>query len=73
MSGITVWIAYNTDDECFASHEGAEEALDGLVESSGHGEGVRVIELRLTLPSVKPLAVEAVIPERDEPVTIRIA
>jgi hypothetical protein len=72
MSKCTVWIAYNTDDECFASHEGPQEAIDGLMDTFGHAEGARVVELKLTLPSVKPLAVQAVVPDREGPVSITI-
>ncbi len=64
MTKCTIWIAYNSEDECFASHEGAQEAIEGLLETFSHGEGARVIEMKLTLPSVKPLAVQADIPDR---------
>lgn len=55
----TVWVACNSANDCCASHEGAEEAMDGLVQSFGYGEGARVVELKLTLPSAKPVTVEA--------------
>jgi hypothetical protein len=42
MTECTVWIAYNTADECYASHEGVQDAVDGLFETFGHGEGMRV-------------------------------
>lgn len=72
MAKCTVWIAYNTEDECYASHEGAQEAIEGLLEAFGHGDGTRVVEMKLTLPSVKPLAVQATVPDRDGPVSITI-
>ncbi len=72
MAKCTVWIAYNTEDNCFASHESAQEALDGLQEYFDRGEGIRVVEMQLTLPSVKPLAVQATVPDRDGPVSIKI-
>lgn len=72
MAKCTIWIAYNTDDDCFASHEGAHEAIEGLVESFGYGEGTRVVELKLALPTVKPLAVQATVPDRDGATRITI-
>ncbi len=72
MAKCTVWIAYNTDDDCFASHEGAQEAVDGLIETFGQGDGTRVVEMKLTLPNIKPLSVQATVPERDGPVTVTI-
>lgn len=72
MAIVTVWVAYNTDDQCFASHESAQEAIEGLTDNFGYGEGARVVELRLTLPSVKPLAVQAVVPDREGPVSVTI-
>lgn len=72
MTKCTVWIAYNTDDQCFASHESAQDAIEGLTENFGYGEGARVVELKLTLPSVKHLAVQAVIPDREGPVSVTI-
>jgi len=68
----TIWIAYNTDDDCFASHEGSQEAVDGLFKSFGHGEGMRVVELKLTLPSIKPLTAQASVPDRNGPVSVTI-
>lgn len=72
MAVITVWVAYNSDNQCFASHESAPDAIQGLDENFGYGEGARVVELRLTLPSVKPLAVQAVVPDREGPVSVTI-
>lgn len=70
---LTVWVAYNSDDDCFASHEGAQEAMDGLVESFGHLEGARVVELKLTLPSAKPLTFDAMVADTKGPVTVTLA
>ncbi len=62
MSQVTVWVAYNSDNDCFASNESAQEAMEGLGEAFGYGEGSRVVELKLTLPSAKPLAIAADVP-----------
>ncbi|MBI1651174.1 hypothetical protein [Hyphomicrobium sulfonivorans] len=72
MSVCTVWVAYNTEDQCFASHESAQEAVEGLTDNFGCGEGVRVVELKLTLPTAKPLTVKAIIPSDDGPVSVTI-
>lgn len=72
MAECTVWVAYNTDDECFASNESAQEAAGRLFETFGHGEGMRVVELKLSLPSVKPLIAEAIVPDRNGPVSVKI-
>lgn len=72
MPTITVWIAYNTDDNCFASHEGAQTALDGLIQNFWRAEGTRVVEMELTLPEIKPVAVKATIPDTDGPVTVTV-
>jgi hypothetical protein len=67
---LTVWVAYNSENDCYASHEGAEEAMDGLVQSFGYGEGARVVELKLALPSAKPVAVEAGITDTARTVAV---
>lgn len=69
----TIYVAYNTDGDCEASTDGAQEALDALVENYGHAEGVRVIELALTLPEIRTLAVSATIPDVDGAVTVTVA
>lgn len=70
---LTVWVAYNSDNDCFASHEGAQEAMDGLVESFGHLEGARVVTLKLTVPTAKPLAFDATVGDVKGPVTVTLA
>lgn len=72
MAECTVWVAYNTDDDCFASHESAQEAVEGLLETFGHGEGMRVVELKLSVPSVKPLSAQGTVPDRNGPVSVKI-
>lgn len=72
MNSVTVWIAYNSENDCFASHEGSQEAADGLLESFSHGEGMRVVELKLRLPSIRPLTAQATVPDRDGPTLITI-
>lgn len=71
-TSLTIWIAYNTDDKCFASHVGSQEAIEGLMEDYGHGEGTRVVEMKLRLPSIAPLTVQAEVPDRDGPVSVTI-
>lgn len=72
MSQLTIWVAYNSDDECFATHEGAQEAMEGLGDAFGYGKGSRVVELKLSLPSAKPLAVAAAVPDGEGTVKISI-
>lgn len=72
MNSATVWVAYNSENDCFASHEGAQEAADGLLESFGHAEGMRVVELTLSLSSIKPLTAQATVPDRDGSVSVTI-
>jgi hypothetical protein len=73
MSQVTVWVAYNSDNECFASHEGAQEAMDGLGEAFSYAQGSRVVELRLTLPSAKPVAVAADVPDGKSVVNVSVS
>jgi len=73
MSQVTVWVAYNSDDNCFASHEGAREAMEGLVETFDYSEGARVVELKLTLPSAKPLSLSADVPDGKGTVNVTIS
>ena len=70
---ITLYVAYNTDGDCESSTDGAQEALDLLIENYGHAEGVRVVELALTLPQIKTLVVAATIPDVDGPITVTVA
>lgn len=72
MIECTVWVAYNGDEQCFASHESAQEAMDGLLDAFGHGEGARVVELKLSLPDVKPLEVEATVPDHVGRVSVTV-
>jgi hypothetical protein len=69
----TIWVAYNRDNDCFASHEGAQEALGSLGEAFGYAEGSRVVELRLTLPSAKPLAMAVDMPNGKAVVNVSVA
>ncbi|WP_409560316.1 hypothetical protein [Hyphomicrobium sp. MC8b] len=72
MSNVTIWVAYNTDDQCFASHESAQEAIEGLVEGFGYGEGARVVELQLKLPSAQPIAAQASVVDDDDIVSVSV-
>ena len=73
MSQMTVWVAYNSDNDCFASHEGAKEAMEGLGETYGYAEGSRVVELALTLPSAMPVVVSAEVPGGNADVKVSAA
>lgn len=70
---VTVWVAYNTDGDSFASNDGASEALEGLNDNYGIADGCRVVEMNLTVPAIKPVAVSGTVPDTDGPVTLTIA
>jgi hypothetical protein len=69
----TIWIAYNADNDCAVSLDDHDTALQDLMDNYGPCGGTRVVEMKVTLPDVKPTVVEAVIPDTDGPVTVTIA
>lgn len=68
----TVWIAYNTDGDVTIDPDNAADALSALVDNYGVSEGVRCIQIDLTLPEIKTAILSAVIPDTDGPVTITV-
>ena len=68
-----VYVAYNTDGDCEVSTDGASEAVERLTENYGACEGVRVIELNLTLPAIKAISINATIPDTDGEVSVTVA
>lgn len=67
-----IWIAYNLDNDCATSFDDADTALQTLLDDFGFCGGVRVIEMTVNLPEIKPTAVEATIPDTDGPVTVTV-
>lgn len=68
----TIWVAYNTDGDVETSNEDGATALQSLIENYGACEGVRVIEMALTLPEIRPVKIAATIPDTDGPVSVSI-
>lgn len=72
MINVTVFVAYNTDGDVATDTDSASDALEALLDNAGQADGVKVVEMTLNLPDIKPLAVEATIPETDGPVTVTV-
>lgn len=68
----TIWLAYNTDGDVVVDPDNAADALSSLVDNYGISEGVRCIQIDLTLPEIKTAILSAVIPDTDGPVTITV-
>ncbi len=69
----TVWLAYNTDGDMILDPDNASDALSRLIDGYGQADGVRVLELNLTLPEIKAPVLTAVLPDTDGPVTVSVS
>lgn len=72
MPTINVFLAVNSDGEAAVTLESGAEALDQLANDHGLGDAARVYEIRLVVPAVKPIAVDATLPDTDGPISVTV-
>lgn len=73
MPKVTIWVAYDAAGDAFATTDDAETAASEFVTNITVDGGLRVVELELDLPEIKPIKVSGTVPETDGPVTLTIS